>query len=73
MVGTLAAVYEVERDTQNWEVHPAGVELILLLSGAIDLVFEVAGCDRVVELRQGGSCSVPRYVSRRSNGGSFRQ
>jgi len=60
--GWLTALYYVEHDTRGWEMHPAGDELIFLLSGAIDFVFDETGGERVVELREGGSCVVPRGV-----------
>ena len=58
--GWLTAVYRFERDTPTWEMHPAGDELLVLLSGAIDIVLEVEGTNRVVELKEGASCLVPR-------------
>ena len=59
-VGWLTAIYRFERDTPTWEMHPAGDELLVLLSGAIDIVFETDGGHRTVELREGRSCMVPR-------------
>lgn len=61
-LGWLTAIYRLERDTTSWEMHPAGDELLVCLSGAIDIVLEVDGGDRVVELTQGKSCIVPRGV-----------
>ena len=58
--GWLTAIYRMERDTPTWEMHPAGDELLVLLSGAIDIVLEGAEGNRIVELRAGTSCLVPR-------------
>ena len=58
--GWLTALYRFERDTPTWEMHPAGDEVLVLLSGAIDIVLEVDGTHRVVELREGSTCLVPR-------------
>lgn len=58
--GWLTAVYRFERDTPSWEMHPAGDELLVLLSGAIDVVLETARGADVVELREGTSLVVPR-------------
>jgi mannose-6-phosphate isomerase-like protein (cupin superfamily) len=58
--GWLTAVYRFERDTPTWEMHPAGDEVLALLSGAIDIVLEVGGTNRVIELKEGATCVVPR-------------
>jgi len=58
--GWLTAIYRMERDTPTWEMHPAGDELLVLLSGAIDIVLEREGGNHIVELREGTSCLVPR-------------
>ena len=59
-LGWLTAIYRFERDTPTWEMHPAGDELLVLLSGVIDIVLEGDGGNRIVELRAGKSCIVPR-------------
>ena len=46
----------------HWERHPAGDEIVLLLSGALDLVFDEDGRRRVVELRGRAACVIPRGV-----------
>jgi mannose-6-phosphate isomerase-like protein (cupin superfamily) len=60
--GWLTAVYRVDRDTLGWEMHPAGDELVVVLAGEIDFVFDAPGGERVVELKEGGSCVVPRGI-----------
>jgi len=49
-----------------WEMHPAGEEIVYLLSGAIDLVLEEPGGDRLITLRPGQTCIVPRGVWHRA-------
>ena len=48
-------------------MHPEGDELLLLLSGAIDLILQTGDRERVVELRPGAACIVPRGVWPGSN------
>lgn len=46
-----------------WERHPAGDELIMLLSGAVTVVLEESGIEHAVELNEPGSyVLVPRNV-----------
>src|SRR6185295_7186196 len=47
-------------DWPHWERHPAGDEIVCLLSGELDLVIEQDGRERVVELRGRSACIVPR-------------
>jgi mannose-6-phosphate isomerase-like protein (cupin superfamily) len=58
--GWLTAVYAVGRSTSHWERHPLGDELLLLLSGAIDVVLETREGERIMELKEGAACVVPR-------------
>lgn len=44
----------------RWEVHPAGDEILYLLSGACDVVLEEQGAERVIVLRAGTACKVPQ-------------
>src|SRR5262249_6109744 len=48
----------------HWERHPAGDEIVLLLSGALDLVFDADGRRRGGGLRRGGRGAgvIPRGV-----------
>ena len=48
------------QDWKHWEMHPAGDELVYLVSGAIDLIFETQDGERVVELRNRGGVLVRR-------------
>ncbi len=58
--GWLVAKYSIDRDAQAWEMHPAGDELLTMLAGAMDVVFERADGDVTVSLRSGLTCLVPR-------------
>ena len=44
------------------EVHPDGDELLYLVSGAVTVVLELAGGDRVVDLGAGDALVVPKGV-----------
>ncbi len=57
----LVTTFAYDKDWPNWEMHPNGDEVVLLLEGATTLVLELDGRERLVELR--AACSyvvVPR-------------
>jgi mannose-6-phosphate isomerase-like protein (cupin superfamily) len=60
--GRLVCRIPYARDWPSWEMHPAGDELVILLSGAVDLVLEERDGERVVPLRGGQTCIVPQGV-----------
>lgn len=60
--GWLVSAYHTSENTAAWERHPAGDEIILVLRGAIAFIFEEAAGERIVELRAGAACVVPRGV-----------
>jgi uncharacterized cupin superfamily protein len=47
--GWLVSSYDFSESWSSWEMHPAGAELVLCLSGSIDLIREVAdgGTERI--------------------------
>ncbi len=47
-------------DWKNWEMHPAGDEVLYLLSGEMDLILGEAGGERSVRVRAGDGYIVPR-------------
>jgi mannose-6-phosphate isomerase-like protein (cupin superfamily) len=57
--GWLTAIYQFDRSTSGWEMHPLGDELLVLLSGAIDVVLD-GKVETVVQLKGGDSVVVPR-------------
>ncbi|WP_426165316.1 cupin domain-containing protein [Pseudoduganella sp. R-32] len=59
--GRLVSTYDFSEDWASWEQHPAGEEVVALISGAIQFVLEVDGGERKVELDQPGQfLIVPR-------------
>jgi mannose-6-phosphate isomerase-like protein (cupin superfamily) len=65
--GRLVGVFHNPEDWGNWEMHPAGDEVVCLLSGAIDVVLDEERGERVVELTPGSTCIVPRGVWHSAN------
>jgi quercetin dioxygenase-like cupin family protein len=51
--GRLVTLIEQGESWDSWERHPAGDELVVLLSGRADLIQEIDGEHRKVELRPG--------------------
>jgi mannose-6-phosphate isomerase-like protein (cupin superfamily) len=61
--GRLAMVASFAEDWPHWEMHPAGEELIYLLSGAADVVLDDGAKERTVALRAEAPCLLmPRGV-----------
>ena len=60
--GRLVAVFRFEESWRSREMHPAGDELVYLLSGSMDLVLFEDGGERLVPLRGRVACVVPRGV-----------
>jgi mannose-6-phosphate isomerase-like protein (cupin superfamily) len=60
--GRLVCVVAQDETWDSWERHPGGEELVVLLSGRVDLVQELDGDDHVVELRPGQAVINPAGV-----------
>ncbi len=60
--GRLVCVLPQDATWDSWERHPAGEEVVFLLSGRVDLVQEIDGAERVVELRPGQAMINPTNV-----------
>ncbi|MCY1071514.1 hypothetical protein OV090_42620 [Nannocystis sp. RBIL2] len=60
--GRLLGLFNLDQDSDHCEMHPAGDEILILLSGAIDVVFHEADGDRVSQLRGFQTCIVPQGV-----------
>ena len=58
----LVGVFAYDSDWDSWEVHPEGDEIVMLLSGAADLVLDEPGGERIIELRDRATAIVPRGV-----------
>lgn len=64
--GRLVLVFHNAADWPSAERHPAGEEIVYLLSGALALVLELPQGERVVPLRPGRAVIVPRGVWHRA-------
>lgn len=64
--GRLVGTFHNAEDWDIWEMHPAGDEVVCLLSGAVGVVLDEAGGESVVELKPGQTCIVPRGVWHRA-------
>lgn len=60
--GRLVCAFHFDESWKTMEMHPAGDELVYLLSGSVDLVLFEEGGERVIPLRDRGGCVVPRGV-----------
>jgi mannose-6-phosphate isomerase-like protein (cupin superfamily) len=65
--GRLVGTFHNAADWDVWEMHPAGDEVVSLLSGAVDVVLDEGSDERVVALRPGATCIVPRGVWHTAN------
>jgi hypothetical protein len=64
--GRLVSIFPQRESWPIWEMHPAGDEIVCLLSGAIDLILEKPDGEQVIELRGRAACIVPRGVWHRA-------
>jgi mannose-6-phosphate isomerase-like protein (cupin superfamily) len=60
--GRLVCVLPQTENWDSWERHPAGEEVVFLISGRVDLVQELDGEEHVVELRPGQAVINPPGV-----------
>lgn len=61
--GRLMSAFSFSEPWSMWERHPAGDELVMLLSGSVTLVLEESGNERTVQLEAPGSyVLIPRNV-----------
>ena len=60
--GRMVCVFPQPRTWTTWERHPAGEELVVLLRGRIDVIQDLDGEHRRVELRAGEAMINPRGV-----------
>jgi mannose-6-phosphate isomerase-like protein (cupin superfamily) len=61
--GRLMSAFSFSEPWSMWERHPAGEELVMLLSGSVTVVLEELGQERTVQLNDPGSyVLVPRNV-----------
>ena len=60
--GRLVCVIAQDATWDGWERHPAGDEVVVLLTGRVDVVQDLDGADHVVELRPGDAMVNPVNV-----------
>ena len=58
--GRLVMASRITEDMRHWERHPAGDEVLLLLSGAVTVVLEGVEAEERFELSAGQAFIVPR-------------
>ena len=57
--GRLVLMMKFSEDWPTWEMHPAGDELVYVLSGAMDLMLDDGEEPSTVSLESGSGCLVP--------------
>jgi mannose-6-phosphate isomerase-like protein (cupin superfamily) len=60
--GWMISEFECSADWPQWEMHPLADEFVYLLSGAAELILELAQGRAVVALRERAAVIVPRGV-----------
>ena len=60
--GRLVTTFRSETSWPTWERHPAGEEVVVLLSGRIDLIQRAGGGERRIALRPGQAVVNPTGV-----------
>ena len=60
--GRLAMILPMTEDFAQWERHPAGEELIVMLTGAMDVILDEAGGERTIKLDTGQAMLVPQGI-----------
>jgi len=64
--GRLVALTRQTADWSHWEMHPAGDEVVYLLSGGVEMVFELAEGSRNISLQHGAGLIVPQGIWHRA-------
>ena len=65
--GRLVTLGRQDAPWDSWERHPAGEEIVVLVSGRVDLIQEIDGEERVVALTPGTAVINPRNVWHTAN------
>jgi uncharacterized cupin superfamily protein len=65
--GRMVCVFPQAETWSTWERHPAGEELVVLLSGRVDIIQEIDGEHHTVELHAGEALVNPRGVWHTAN------
>jgi mannose-6-phosphate isomerase-like protein (cupin superfamily) len=64
--GRLVAIIAQRETWDSWERHPQGAEVVVLLSGRVDLIQEIDGAEVIVALHPGQAAINPTNVWHRS-------
>jgi len=56
----LVSSFTFESDWSTWEIHPAGDEIVCLLSGNATMVLDRNGVEEIIHLRAAGSFVIVR-------------
>lgn len=62
VVGAKRGVEPADFHADEWEMHPAGDEVLYLLGGALEVVLDWPDGERTVRLQAGQGCLVPQGV-----------
>ncbi len=54
----LISTHAFHADWPSWEIHPAGDEVVLLLSGRAEMVLRIDGREEAVAVESPGSCVI---------------
>jgi quercetin dioxygenase-like cupin family protein len=60
--GRLVMIGAGDRDWTTWERHPAGEELVVVISGSVTVIQEIDGSEHRVDLGEGEAIVNPRNV-----------
>ena len=66
IAGRMVSFSRMTADWSHWERHPAGDELLIVMSGALDLILDEPDGDRRVRLQDRAGFIVPRGVWHRA-------
>lgn len=58
--GWMVGTFPCTETWSQWEMHPDGEEIVVLLSGSVDFVLEEPAGERLIELRGRSTVVVPR-------------
>jgi len=50
----LVTVTNLEKDCQQWEIHPNGDEIVVMLSGSVDFIVETEQGEQTITVRDSG-------------------
>jgi mannose-6-phosphate isomerase-like protein (cupin superfamily) len=65
--GRLVGIVPLKKDWTHWECHNGGDEVVVMLSGRCEMIQQVDGAERSVELGPGEAIINPRGVWHTSN------